>query len=118
MINRANTNGREVRHEMRGGQGDIILEALAAKASLPVGVRLFSKLIIAPGCSIGKHVHEGETELFYFASGKGRVWDDDAVLEVSAGDTMTTASGHSHSVENTGDEDLVLIAFIVLDPAQ
>ena len=35
--------------------------------------------------------------------------------DVSAGDAMTTFSGHGHAVENTGDTDLVILAAIVLD---
>lgn len=115
MIHRAQTNGREVRNQMRGGKGDIVLEPLVCKEALPAKMRLFTKITIAPGCSIGEHVHEGETELFFFQSGKGRVWDDAGWAEVQAGDSMTTGNGHGHAVENTGDEDLVLIAAIVLE---
>ena len=64
---------------------------------------------------VGYHVHEGETELFCFVSGKGRVKDDENWVEVAAGDSMATFSGHGHAVENTGDEDLVLVAAIVKD---
>ena len=70
---------------------------------------------LEPGCSIGYHVHEGEAELFYFVEGTGRVQDDDKIIDVKAGDSMATFSGHGHSVENTGDVDLVLVAAIVLD---
>ena len=115
MIHRSQENGREVRNQMRGGKGDIALEPLVSKETLPTKMRLFTKITVAPGCSIGKHAHEGETELFYFQSGKGQVWDDDVCVEVRAGDSMTTGSGHSHSVENTGEDDLILIAAIVLD---
>ncbi|HML48091.1 MAG TPA: cupin domain-containing protein, partial [Clostridia bacterium] len=81
MIHRAQENGREVRNQMRGGKGDIVLEPLVCKQALPAKMRLFTKITVAPGCSIGKHVHEGEVELFYFQSGKGRVWDDDECVE-------------------------------------
>ena len=63
----------------------------------------------------GYHVHENETELFYFLEGNGRVQDDDRFYDISAGDAMATPSGHGHSVENTGDTNLVILAAIVLD---
>ena len=70
---------------------------------------------LIPGASIGYHVHEGETELFYFMEGCGRVQDDDQFVDVTAGDCMATFSGHGHSVENTGDTNLVLLAAIIKD---
>ncbi|MGI6239456.1 MAG: cupin domain-containing protein [Christensenellales bacterium] len=103
----------DLREGMRGGAGAARLTALSAQ--LPAHMRLFSTITLAPGSGIGYHVHEGETELFYFISGKGRVQDDADWVAVSAGDCMSTPSGHGHAVENTGEEDLILLAAIVLD---
>lgn len=102
-----------VREHMRDGAGSAILTALTP--ALPEKMRLFSKITLKKGCGIGYHVHENETELFCFVSGKGRVCDDGTWVDVQEGDSMTTASGHGHAVENTGDEDLVLVAAIVKD---
>ena len=113
MITRKDDMKLETREKMRGGNGTVQLTALSAE--LPGKMRLFSTIRLEPGCSIGYHVHEGETELFYFVEGAGRVQDDDKVIDVKAGDSMATFSGHGHSVENTGDVDLVLVAAIVLD---
>ena len=113
MITRKNDMPLEIREKMRGGNGAARLTALSAQ--LPGKMRLFSTIRLTPGSSIGYHVHEGETEMFYFLSGKGRVQDDDQLVEVSAGDSMATFSGHGHGVENTGDEDLLFVAAIVLD---
>ena len=103
----------QVRENMRGGPGSAILTALSAE--LPAKMRLFSTITLKKGCGIGYHEHNGETELFYFVSGKGRVQDDDRFIDVTAGDCMSTPSGHGHAVENTGEEDLVFVAAIVLD---
>ena len=84
-------------------------------AQVPERVRVYSILRLIPGASIGYHVHEGETELFYFMEGNGRVQDDDQFFDIAAGDSMATFSGHGHGVENTGDTDLVLLACIVKD---
>lgn len=103
----------EVREHMRGGEGSALLTALCPQ--LPEKLRLFSTITLKKGCGIGYHVHEGETELFCFVSGKGRVKDDETWVEVAPGDSMATFSGHGHAVENTGEEDLVLVAAIVKD---
>ncbi len=103
----------EIRENMRGGAGSAALMPLTT--ALPGKMRLFTQITLKPGSSIGYHVHEGETELFYFIKGAGRVQDDDAFVNVKAGDCMTTASGHGHAVENTGTEELIFVAAIVLD---
>ena len=101
----------ETREAMRGGVGAIQLTALCAE--LPEHVRLFSKLVVKPGSSIGEHVHENEAELFYFISGSATLLDDGVRTKVQPGDVMLTASGHSHAVINEGDEDVVILACIV-----
>ena len=113
MITRANEQSKSVREYMRGGKKHAELTALSKE--LPENARLFSRIVLIPGASIGYHVHENETELFYFAEGCGRVQDDDKFYDITAGDSMATMSGHGHSVENTGDHDLVIIAAIIKD---
>ena len=113
MITHANEQAKSIREQMRGGKEYVQLTALSKE--LPGNARLFSRLTLIPGASIGYHVHENETELFYFIEGSGRVQDDDNFYDVKAGDSMATFSGHGHSVENTGNCDLVLLAAIIRD---
>ena len=113
MITRSSEQALSERPNMRGGNGTAMLRALIPE--LPANLRLFSRIELAPGCSIGYHEHQGETELFFFASGSGRVSDDGTWFDVSAGDAMATPSGHGHAVENTGSEPLILLAAIVKD---
>ncbi|MEG2858766.1 MAG: cupin domain-containing protein [Clostridia bacterium] len=113
MITRASQQVNTAREKMRGGNGTVHLSALVSE--LTENVRLFSRLVLAPGASIGYHVHVGETELFYFAQGRGLVSDNGTMVEVQAGDAMSTPNGCGHSVENTGDTNLILIAAIVRD---
>jgi len=113
MITRSSEQSKSVREYMRGGKEHVQLTALSKE--LPANARLFSKLTLIPGASIGYHIHENETELFYFMEGCGRVQDDDKFYDVTAGDSMATTNGHGHSVENTGDHDLVILAVIVKD---
>lgn len=112
MVRRADEMQVEVREQMRGGKGSVTLCHME-KELLPAHGRLFSKLTLGPGCSIGEHTHTGEAELFYFVQGEGVVTDNGERIPVKAGDAMTTPDGHAHSVENTGADDLVIIAAIV-----
>ncbi len=113
MITRSEEQSYSIREFMRGGKKHV--EHTQLSAQLPERVRIFNVLTLIPGASIGYHVHEGETELFYFIEGNGRVQDDDAFFDISAGDSMATFSGHGHAVENTGDTNLVILACIVKD---
>lgn len=113
MITRKEQQSHSLREFMRGGKKHVEITDLSA--GLPGKLRLFSLLTLIPGASIGYHVHEDETEMFYFLEGNGRVQDDEKSFDISAGDSLATFSGHGHSVENTGDTDLVILAAIVKD---
>lgn len=113
MITRSEEQSHSIREFMRGGKKHV--EHTHLSSALPENVRIFNVLTLIPGASIGYHVHEGESELFYFLEGNGRVQDDEAFFDISAGDSMATFSGHGHGVENTGDTNLVILAVIVKD---
>ena len=113
MVTRKSEQKISIREYMRGGKRQVKLTALSNQ--LPENARLFSVLTLIPGASIGYHVHENETEMFYFIEGCGRVQDDDRFYDITAGDSMATFSGHGHAVENTGDHDLVILAAIIKD---
>ena len=113
MITRNDQQNHFIREFMRGGKKHVELTELSAQ--LPEKMRMFNVLTLIPGASIGYHVHENETELFYFMEGNGRVQDDDTFVDVGPGDSMATFNGHGHSVENTGDTNLVIVAAIVKD---
>lgn len=107
---------KEERFHMREGTGTVLMQPIVAgKENLPEKCRLFNVITLPKGASIGYHVHENETELFYFIKGCGKVLDDEKELPVKCGDALVTSSGHGHSVINTGDEDLAMVAVIVLD---
>ena len=113
MVTRSNEQEVAVREGMRGGKAHVTLQALTSK--MPGRVKLFSTLRLIPGASIGYHRHDGETELVYILEGKGTVCDDGETYEVQAGDCTATFSGHSHGIENTGTETLVILGCIVED---
>ncbi|MDO4547174.1 MAG: cupin domain-containing protein [Clostridia bacterium] len=115
MITRLNEQKTTLKEHMRGGNKCVELRGLVNE--LPQNSRLFSRITLVPGASIGYHVHENETELFYFIEGSGLVNDDGNTFEVSAGDAMSTSSGHGHAVENNSDGDLVIVAVIIKDSA-
>ena len=99
----------------RGGKGTIYKTCFLTKEEMKDSSRLFGKVVIPPGCSVGYHEHHGEGEAYHFLQGKGLYNDNGNEYEVKAGDTTYTPDGCGHGVENIGDEDLILIALILLD---
>ena len=113
MIKRA-ADYKPVYHEnLRGGNGTVEITNYVKPEDLNNKGRLFANITLKPGCSIGYHVHEGESELFYLM--KGEVVYDDAGTEqiLRAGDVMICPAGTGHAIANNGQEDVELCTVIV-----
>ncbi len=67
---------------------------------------------LEPGATIGPHTHEDDSETVYILSGKGRMLYDGRYEPLEPGVCHHCPKGHSHSLENTGDEDLTFFAVI------
>ena len=114
MLKRAAEMEREVRERMRGGTGSVEILHVLRPAELKGKTRLFARLTLQPGSSIGWHVHEGEEEIFYILSGEATVTDGDAVSAAGPGDAIVTGGGSGHAIEFTGSRPLQLMAAILL----
>ena len=75
--------------------------------------KMFSRVTIKPGCSLGYHEHHGETETYYVLSGTGIYDDNGTEVTIEAGDVTFCKDGDGHGVRNAGDEDLVFAALIL-----
>lgn len=67
---------------------------------------------LAPGATIGYHLHEINSEIIYFLSGRGTMLYDDERYPVEAGQCHYCPKGHSHSMINDSDADLVFFAVV------
>jgi len=99
--------------KMRGGDGEIRLESLLSAEELYDKGRLFSRVVVAPGCSIGYHTHENEMEAYIIINGNGEYDDDGTRVRVEAGDVTLTRSGQGHGVVNDSGADLIMLALIL-----
>ena len=104
----------EHREQMRGGKGSAEMYHIIEKDANSETVRLFSKIVLNPSSSIGKHQHVGETEPFYILSGEGLFTVNDEPGEiVRPGDICWIAPGDYHTIENLSDtEELSMMALI------
>ncbi len=114
MIQRSGNMEIEVREKMKDGNGSITITHLLRQIQLKGKCRFFGKMLIKPGCSIGLHRHDKEEEIYYILKGKGIAEDNGIKQEVNEGDIILTGDGASHSIENTGNENLEVLGIILL----
>jgi quercetin dioxygenase-like cupin family protein len=89
-----------------------MVENLATPEQLGRSGRLFGQVVLKPGEAIANHVHRGEFEVYYMLSGSGEYSDNGKTVVISAGDTTYCRDGEMHGLENNGDSDIVMIAFV------
>ena len=78
----------------------------------------FNKIMrgrLVPGASIGLHTHEAGSEITYVLEGRGKVLYDGGYEDVKPGTCHYCPKGHSHSLINDSDSDLIFFAVV---PAQ
>ena len=113
MIKKAADFKPEYRENMRGGNGTVELTNFATPEELNNKGRLFANITLNPGCGIGFHMHENESELFYVMKGDVLYNDNGTECVLGAGDVMVCPAGTGHAVANNGQEDVELCAVIV-----
>lgn len=92
--------------EFKGGKGDTIARMHADE----LGKIMYGRL--EPGSSIGFHKHETSSEIIYILKGRADFLYDEGTEEVAAGECHYCPKGHSHSMRNMSEEDLVFFAVV------
>ena len=104
----------EYKEHMRDGDGTVQLtHFITGPEELNGKGRLFAKITLNPGCSIGYHVHEGDAELFYILKGTAEYNDAGEIRNVTAGDVTICPAGTGHGIANKTEEVVELVAVIV-----
>lgn len=69
---------------------------------------VFRKRALKPGSGIGLHEQQ-EDEIYYVLSGTGTMTLDGKTVDITPGTAVLTRTGSSHSLKQTGSEDLVIL---------
>jgi mannose-6-phosphate isomerase-like protein (cupin superfamily) len=95
------------------------MEHVAGKNEKSICVHMVmdnEEVTLEPGCSLGFHMHYGESETYYILTGEGEYNDNGTSWRhVKAGDITFTPDGRGHGLANTGNTDLVFMALIIKD---
>lgn len=102
-----------IKREKLGGTGKGVI--MGYPVNIPDNDGAFvmtTRLDMEPGASIGYHTHSDNEEVYFIMSGEGTYTEDGESITVKAGDIMLCRKGHSHGLENTSSETLVIGAAI------
>ncbi len=67
---------------------------------------------LVPGASIGLHTHDTSSEMIFILSGKADYIMDDTTELALPGQAHYCPKGHTHSMINNYDEDLIFYAVV------
>jgi len=103
---------KKVEH-LQGGEGCVFIHSILKTEELNGHGRMYAMVRMEPHSSIGYHQHMKETEPYYILSGHGIFIDNEKNrISVGPGDVCLIECGQSHGIENTSDEELVMMALI------
>ena len=75
--------------------------------------RVCALMALDPGHEVGRHRHEGDGEVFYILSGKGKYLLDGELVDVETGDVLFVDDGEEHYMVNTGEDQLKYLAIVL-----
>lgn len=90
----------------KGGEKEMAMRAYADGKNRIMLNRL------VPGASVGLHTHEGSSEIIYILEGGAKVLYDGEELRIEAGQVHYCPEGHTHSLINDTENDLVFFAVV------
>lgn len=104
---------------LAGGKGIARVHHIVSFEELLGHGRLYARVILPPGASVGWHQHVRDTEPYYILSGEGDFYESDINnvnerhhTKVGPGDVCVIQVGQWHCMENNSDEDLEFMALI------
>ena len=70
------------------------------------------KATLPPMASIGEHTHDTSSEIIYILKGEAKIIYDGKEESAKAGDSHYCPKGHSHTIINNSNEDIIIFAVI------
>lgn len=105
-----------------GGHGKVLKYEIVSKEELNGHGRLYARVVIPSGSSVGWHQHVHDTEPYYILKGEGDFYEGDSEdgerrkFHVKAGQVCVIDVGQWHSIENNSDGELEIVALIYNEP--
>ena len=113
MIKRWSAIRREPTANARGGEGVTVFDHILEKSELKTNCRMFTRITLEPGASIGPHSHAREEDIYYILSGIATVYDNGETHTIYPGDVAWVGDGGSHGIANNEKTPLEFISVIL-----
>lgn len=98
--------GSTENEHFKGGEGSVGIAAFSDANNK------IMRVTVHPHSTLGWHQHVGNSEIVYVLQGKGKVVVEGGEEPLTPGTCHYCPEGSFHSVQNPGDEDLVLFAVV------
>ena len=93
--------------QFKGGEGETMFRTFND------GTNKIMRGRLEPGCSIGYHSHETNSEIIFILSGEAVCCYDDTEERLTAGQCHYCPKGHSHSLANASAAESLLFFAVV-----
>lgn len=113
MIIREQERTTQRLEHLKDGAGHVNSTPILPVEALYNKGRLFSHMVLEPGCEVGWHVHEGDGEAYYILKGSAEYNDNGVLTTLQAGDVAFAWDGEGHAIKNTAEEPMEMIALII-----
>lgn len=98
---------------VQGGCGLISAVNIFSSDEVEGSMTVCDVFCFKPGESIGKHIHYNEGELYYILEGIATVEDGENQFVLQAHDAHYCKNNGAHSIRNSGDTDMRMLAIVI-----
>ena len=95
------------------GMNSIEKQFVFSTAEMSDKAKMFARITLPCGSSIGEHPHQPEAEIYYVLKGEITVTDNDTRTVLHPGDAIFTGNGDRHSAVNESSEPAEMLAVIL-----
>ena len=99
--------------KMFDAPGEVIFNQILNPGEFHGTGRIFSHVVLKPGCGLGSHTHQGDFEIYYVLKGEAAYDDNGTMTTLKPGDVAICEDGETHSVLNEGDVDFEFVAVVL-----
>lgn len=107
-----------VRQKAMGGTGEIVGLHPFKPEDRPgdTHFKMVGEMTLAPGASIGFHIHENDEEIYMIVKGQGLYTDNDKQsYPVVPGDVTITRQGEGHGLANSSQSEPLVFHAVIAD---
>lgn len=94
---------------LHGGKGTVSYARKIGPSFFRTNWAYVDHLLVPPGTSVGKHLHNGVEEFYYVMNGSGEITVNSETAPVKAGDVIPLMAREAHGLANNGSEPLEVI---------